>query len=119
MPGAGRERARTGLASPSGCFQRGWVESWLGQAAAPSFLASLETAACYPAEETLTFPPLALWGAWLARMSLGHRVLNGVPRPTLKFPPTPDPCGEHCSITSFLESVLTKKLRPRAFFSSC
>lgn len=119
MPGAGGERAKTGLASPSGCFQRGWVESWLGRAAAPSFLGSLETAACHPAEETLTFPPLALWGAWLARMSLGHRVLNGVPRPTLKCPPTPDPCGEHCSISSFLESVLTKKLRPRAFFSSC
>lgn len=44
-------------------------------------------------------------------------MLSKVPRRTLKCLPTPEPCGEHCSITSFLESALAEKLRLQSFVS--
>lgn len=50
-------------------------------------------------------------------MRLGQGVLSKVPRRTLKCLPTPEPCGEHCSITSFLESALAEKLRLQSFVS--
>lgn len=43
-------------------------------------------------------------------MRLGQEVVNEVPRPTLGCVPTPNPHGEHCSLTIFLESTLAEKL---------
>lgn len=48
-------------------------------------------------------------------MRLGQEVVNEVPRPTLRCLPTPNPCGEHCCITIFLESALAEKLKLQIF----
>lgn len=48
-------------------------------------------------------------------MRLEQEVVNEFPRPTLRCLPIPNPCGEHCSITIFLESALREKLKLQIF----
>lgn len=109
------ERARTGLASPSGCSQRGWVEFCLGEAAAPSFLGSLESVACHPAEGTSAFPSLALGRGWLVRAKGREQS----PWTSAERSTNSSPCGKHCCITSFPDLCLGPVYLQLPQYTSC